>query len=193
MLLRSTLLTLALSLSALASPAPVRDGQLVLGQAGQRALDWSAGKLSQLGDKQGEVGVMTQWGWYDCGDPSDAIEISSIKVSPDPPKPGHNLTIEAAGTIKQLVDEGTYADVTVKLGLIKLLTKRFDVCEELDKADAELQCPIKPDTYSITQTVALPAEIPRAKFQVNARVFTQDEVPAACVDLWINFLVPDQH
>ena len=27
--------------------------------------------------------------------------------------------------------EGTYADVTVKLGLIKLLTKRFDVCDEL--------------------------------------------------------------
>lgn len=27
--------------------------------------------------------------------------------------------------------EGAYADVVVKLGLIKLLTKRFDVCEEL--------------------------------------------------------------
>jgi hypothetical protein len=26
--------------------------------------------------------------------------------------------------------EGAYADVTVKLGLIKLLQKRFDVCEE---------------------------------------------------------------
>jgi hypothetical protein len=28
------------------------------------------------------------------------------------------------------VQEGAYADVTVKLGLIKLLQKRFDVCEE---------------------------------------------------------------
>lgn len=26
--------------------------------------------------------------------------------------------------------EGAYADVTVKLGLIKLIQKRFDVCEE---------------------------------------------------------------
>lgn len=26
--------------------------------------------------------------------------------------------------------DGAYADVVVKLGLIKLLTKRFDVCEE---------------------------------------------------------------
>lgn len=29
------------------------------------------------------------------------------------------------------LQDGTYADVVVKLGLIKLLTKRFDVCEEL--------------------------------------------------------------
>jgi hypothetical protein len=52
-----------------------------------------------------------------------------------------------------------------------------------------------------------------AKFQVNAKVFTQKEEPAACIDLWsasflsrltaarrkltlagpVNFLVPDQH
>lgn len=85
------------------------------------------------------------------GEPGDALEIESIKVSPDPPKPGHKLTIEAKGKVHNLVDvrlllllssqvmmltssaaqEGTYADVTVKLGLIKLLTKRFDVCDEL--------------------------------------------------------------
>lgn len=29
-----------------------------------------------------------------------------------------------------LYQEGAYADVTVKLGLVKLLQKRFDVCEE---------------------------------------------------------------
>ncbi|GAA5849302.1 hypothetical protein JCM8547_006508 [Rhodosporidiobolus lusitaniae] len=189
MLLRSTLVLAALSALSLASPAPSAD-QFVLGGA-KKALSYGAGKLSQIGD-DGRVDAQTQWGWYDCGEPGDAIEMESIKVSPDPPRPGHNLTIEAAGKVNTLVDEGTYADITVKLGLIKLLTKRFDVCEELDKADAELQCPIKPNSYKITQTVALPAEIPRAKFQVSARVFTQEETPAACVDLWINFLVPDQ-
>ncbi|GAA6025280.1 hypothetical protein JCM10207_001281 [Rhodosporidiobolus poonsookiae] len=192
MLLRLATALAALSALTVASPAPRFDAnQLVLNDAGKKALDWSAGRLSQIGS-DGRVDAMTQWGWYDCGEPGDAIEIEDIKISPDPPKPGHNLTIEASGRVKELVDEGTYADVTVKLGLIKLLTKRFDVCEELDNAKAELSCPIKPDYYKITQVVALPAEIPRAKFQVSARVFTQEEVPAACVDLWINFLVPDK-
>lgn len=32
--------------------------------------------------------------------------------------------------LSHLLQWGAYADVTVKLGLIKLLQKRFDVCEE---------------------------------------------------------------
>ena len=67
MLFRSTLALAALSATALAAPAPAPlDSQVVLGQAGKAALDWSAGRLSRLGD-DGEVGAMTQWGWYDCG------------------------------------------------------------------------------------------------------------------------------
>jgi len=39
-----------------------------------------------------------------AGEPGDALEIESIKVSPDPPKPGHKLTIEAKGKVNNLVD-----------------------------------------------------------------------------------------
>jgi hypothetical protein len=65
----------------------------------------------------------------------------------------------------------------VKLGLIKLLQKRFDVCEEAcvhdnstsgmktnstlrRKNNATVQCPVEPGTYNVEQTVALPKEIP---------------------------------
>lgn len=78
-------------------------------------------------------------------------------------------------------------------------------------ANATLQCPITPDDYEIVQTVELPNEIPRgtdpssippmraaltgtappAKFIVDAKVFTQDDEPAACINLMINFLAPD--
>jgi hypothetical protein len=119
---------------------------------------------------------------YDTiGEPSDAVEIKSLEVDPDPPKPGHKLTIYASGTVKETIDvrqcsfclvlfllslptflllsrhfvipspalisyknvsdlwslfsrvrqEGAYADVVVKLGLVKILTRRFDICEEL--------------------------------------------------------------
>lgn len=155
----------------------------------QIALDWVAGTLSQIGDDSPHTA--TVWSWYDCGSPEDVIQIKSITLKPDPPQPGKNLTIYATGTTKSLISDGTYADVTVKLGLIKLLTKRFDVCEELAGANATLQCPIVPDEYAIVQEVELPAEIPRAKFIIDAQVFTQDDEPAACLNLMINFLLPD--
>jgi hypothetical protein len=80
----------------------------------------------------------------------DIIQIESIKVSPDPPKPGQDLTVTVKGAAIDVIEvmnslfclrrkvvegarqlkEGAYADVTVKLGLIKLVQKRFDVCEE---------------------------------------------------------------
>jgi hypothetical protein len=80
---------------------------------------------------------------------TDAIQIESINVSPDPPKPGQNLTVivEASAMeevkvrlhtkipyspdrIMSFFQEGAYADVVVKLGLIKLLHKQFDLCNE---------------------------------------------------------------
>lgn len=68
-------------------------------------------------------------------------------------------------------------DVTVKLGLIKLIHKQFDVCEEAcvssfalltsesdtarrRKSDVDIQCPVAKGPYNVSQTVALPKEIP---------------------------------
>jgi len=77
-----------------------------------------------------------------------------------------------------LLQEGAYVDVTVKLGLIKLLHKQFDVCEEAcvsspdclptpefnttrrRKSDVDIKCPIQEGPYNVSQTVALPREIP---------------------------------
>ncbi|KAF9240851.1 hypothetical protein BU15DRAFT_61182 [Melanogaster broomeanus] len=92
------------------------------------------------------------------GAPSDAIEVKSLSVSPDPPQAGEDLTVTVSATAFKTIEDGATADVVVKLGLIKLLTKSFDVCEEAREGD-----------YVVVQTVALPKEIPPAKFNVEVR------------------------
>jgi len=78
--------------------------------------------------------------------------------------------------------------VTVKLGLIKLLQKRFDLCEEAyvvlsflpygqltslrRNANATVQCPVEPGSYHVTHTVALPKEIPPGEL-VNPSLLEQ--------------------
>ena len=112
--------------------------------------------------------------------------------------------------------------MSVKIGLIKLLQKKFDLCEEAyvvlhllialylkllrRKANATVQCPVKPGSYHVEQTVALPKEIPPgklvkfisartitsyaprlAKFVVNVRGYSVEEEDLLCLDLKVDF------
>ncbi|WWD18444.1 phosphatidylglycerol/phosphatidylinositol transfer protein [Kwoniella shandongensis] len=158
------------------------------------ALSW-AGELVSGGKsggvvsaKDGEVRTMDSWSYVDCGLATDAVQIKSIKVSPDPPVPGKNLTVYVNADVLDVIEEGAYADVTVKLGLIKLLQKQFDVCEEARNNNATVQCPVQPGPYSVAQTVELPKEIPKAKFAVQVRGYTADEDDMLCLDLFVDFM-----
>ncbi|KAH9022959.1 ML domain-containing protein [Lactarius pseudohatsudake] len=151
----------------------------------------NAGLLStpqqQLVTNQG-VHATQGWRWEDCGSPTDSIQIDSITVSPDPPQPGQDLTVRVIASAQEQVEDGAYADVSVKLGLIKILQKQFDLCEEARNANATVQCPIEKGNYEVEQTVALPKEIPRAKFNVNVQAYTINDDDLFCVKLVVDFM-----
>ncbi|KAG6845773.1 Phosphatidylglycerol/phosphatidylinositol transfer protein [Tephrocybe sp. NHM501043] len=134
------------------------------------------------------VHINDKWSYTNCGSTTDPIQIESIEVSPDPPVPGKDLTVKVTGRATETIEEGAYADVTVKLGLIKLLQKQFDVCDEARKAKASVQCPVETGNYIVEHTVALPREIPRAKFTVNVQGYTADDDDMLCLDLHVDFI-----
>ncbi|KAG6381244.1 hypothetical protein JVT61DRAFT_5648 [Boletus reticuloceps] len=125
------------------------------------------------------VRLAEKWTYRDC----DKID----QISPDPPKPGHDLTVTVSATAVGTIEEGAYADVSVKLGRIKLLTKTFDVCEEARNANATVQCPVQEGDYEVSQTVALPGEIPPAKFNIDVKGYTHDDDDLLCLSLIVNF------
>ncbi|KAH8835697.1 ML domain-containing protein [Flagelloscypha sp. PMI_526] len=131
--------------------------------------------------------VSDAWSWENCGLPTDIIEVQSLEVSPDPPVPGQTLTVTATGVAKEVVEDGAQADVTVKLGLIKLIQKTFDICDEAAKANATIQCPIEAREHVVVQSVDLPKEIPQAKFLVNVQAYTVDDEDLLCLNLAIDF------
>ncbi|CDZ96745.1 vacuole protein [Phaffia rhodozyma] len=149
---------------------------------------WGAEAISGIG--RGKVNTFPEggWSWVDCGVAGDAVQVESINISPDPPVPGKNLTVSVKGVVIDPINEGSYADVLVKLGLIKLLQKRFDVCDEAENANATVQCPVSPGSYEVSQTVELPKEIPRAKFAIQVRGVTAEDKDMLCLDLFIDFL-----
>ncbi|EKM78708.1 hypothetical protein AGABI1DRAFT_114313 [Agaricus bisporus var. burnettii JB137-S8] len=134
------------------------------------------------------VTTFAGWGYENCGSPTDLVQIESIAISPDPPQPGKDLTVTVNGIATDVVQAGAYADVTVKLGLIKLLKKEFDVCEEAHNANLTIQCPVQPGSYEVRHTVALPKEIPPAKYKVEVEGYTADDDPLLCLKLTVDFM-----
>ncbi|CAE7136595.1 unnamed protein product [Rhizoctonia solani] len=138
-----------------------------------------------------EPHITNSWSYTDCGLPSDAVQIKSIKLSPDPPQIGKDLTITARGVVTQKIEDGAYADVTVKLGLVKLLHKQFDICEEARNNNVTVQCPVEPGEYEVVQTVQLPRETPRARFIIDVKGYTSDEAldsDLVCLQLKVDFI-----
>ncbi|KAI0721253.1 ML domain-containing protein [Cerioporus squamosus] len=138
-------------------------------------------------DEQVLLAEDKRWDWSDCGTDSHIVHIKSIEVSPDPPERGQDLTITVEGVADQKVEEGAYADVTVKAGVIRLLHKEFDICEEARNANASIQCPVEKGTHKVVQTVTLPKEIPPAQFKVEIRGFTETDDDLLCSNLMMDF------
>ncbi|KAI9598917.1 ML domain-containing protein [Syncephalis fuscata] len=154
----------------------------VLWQLGDNEDDGGSGLFSSvqpdLGKKYGES-------LYDCSDSSYILQIEDIQLNPDPPGRGQTLHINATGTFSEAVVEGSYAQVEVKYGFIKLINKKFDLCKEITQADVE--CPLGPGKITLERSIDLPKEIPPGKFHVKARVFSGDDTPIACLNAEIEF------
>ncbi|MEU9198140.1 ML domain-containing protein [Streptomyces hundungensis] len=140
---------------------------------------------------------MTGWSYADQSElgNTNPLQIESIVLTPDPPEPGKDLKAVITATVTNEIAEGAYADVTVKLGLIKMIQKQFDLFTELKNrsewtltADSGSGAPVTPGPVVLTFDGKLPREIPRAQFTVLVRAFTVDDDELATLDFKVNFM-----
>ncbi|PWY97105.1 hypothetical protein BCV70DRAFT_196063 [Testicularia cyperi] len=186
-ILALTLASLSLASQTLAWGCIGQDCAEAANQISFTAPDVTLDKASKVAASTWDGPGSGGWQWSSCGSGDEIVDVESITVSPDPPVPGRNLTVRAKGSIKDNVSDGTFADVVVKLGLIRLLARRFDVCEEARANNADLQCPLSPGSYELEHTVALPREIPPGKFNVQITGKNQDDSDLLCLNLAIQF------
>lgn len=118
----------------------------------------------------------------------DILTIEKVDLVPNPPKAyvihecngstcnptiielthgfsGQDLVIKASGTLAEAVEEGAYVALQVKYGLIRLISTKADLCEQVHNVDIE--CPIEKGDIIITKTVELPQEIPKVRRTVS--------------------------
>lgn len=71
---------------------------------------------------------------------------------------GKTLVISATGVLHDVVAQGAYVDIVVKYGVITLIKKTFDLCENAGQVD--LECPVDQGKLILEKSVDLPAAIP---------------------------------
>ncbi|ODA76211.1 hypothetical protein RJ55_08056 [Drechmeria coniospora] len=109
----------------------------------------------------------------------DIVVVDRVDLSPNPPSPGRALVIKASGTVKKTIEKGAYINVVVKLGLITLINKKLDLCEQL--GNVNLQCPVQPGKLDITKSVDLPGAIPPGKYNVRADAYNANGEKMTCL------------
>ncbi|MFE6055599.1 ML domain-containing protein [Kitasatospora sp. NPDC056446] len=139
---------------------------------------------------------MASWDYDNVGSPIDALQINRITVTPDPPTPGQTNVFTINAAAEEAIADGAYLDVTVKLGLIKLLTKRYDLFAELrGEGTLKLTCatsdgksPIPKGATTLTLTLDLPKETPRAKFAIDVQGYTVDDNELLALKVKVDFM-----
>ncbi|MFC8824933.1 ML domain-containing protein [Streptomyces sp. NPDC057137] len=131
---------------------------------------------------------MARWDYEDRGTPDDVFRIDSIAVNPDPPELAKDLLIKVTGQLSAVPDAETYVDVTVKLGLIKLVQKRQLLSELLAEWGATVPTKTGPFTLELSRKLA--KETPPAKFKIRLDGYTGADEEAFCLEFTVGFMKP---
>ncbi|KAI9888093.1 MAG: Phosphatidylglycerol/phosphatidylinositol transfer protein [Watsoniomyces obsoletus] len=118
----------------------------------------------------------------------DFLVIEHVNLNPNPPVPGQNLTIEAAGVFKKEVEKGAYVHLSVKYGLIRIVQTTADLCEQIENVhDDDFKCPIEPGESKLNKTIELPAQIPPGTYTVEADIFSKHDEHIVCLTAHVEF------
>jgi len=116
---------------------------------------------------------------------AELLIIEKVDLSPNPPRAGQPLLITALGQFKDIIEEGAYVQLSVKYGLVRLISMKTDLCEQVKNVD--LECPIPEGKQEIKKEVEMPKEIPPGKYTVLADVYTKDGRRVTCLTAQVQF------
>ncbi|KNE54123.1 hypothetical protein AMAG_00126 [Allomyces macrogynus ATCC 38327] len=117
---------------------------------------------------------------------SDLLDLEDLKLIPDPPRRGQKFVVEAKGTLKSTLEQGSTVHVVVKLGkFIQLLKQDMDMCKEIGQVGME--CPVQPGPIVIRSEFDLPREIPPGTFFITADVTDQEGAQVTCIQAQLTF------
>lgn len=110
-------------------------------------------------------------GWTSCGADTDAFQLYSVEISPNPPKRGAELRVRVRGWLREPIerDEQARLSYVVHYGGIELIREEGQpICEALKEDPILPQCPIPSKWWDYEYRVQVSSIVPMGTYSVEA-------------------------
>lgn len=111
--------------------------------------------------------------YVDDGSPDDTMHIEGVSWNRNPIRTGEKCEIRVSGRLKKPIGKGDIVQVNYKKGIVKLLTKQFDLLSTLE---GMLVTPPAEGRFETTFTVDVPQDLPIGKkIDVEVTAWTAED------------------
>ncbi|KAJ9076048.1 hypothetical protein DSO57_1031321 [Entomophthora muscae] len=111
---------------------------------------------------------------YDCGSPSDILQIKQVSMTPSRPQAGRALKLRIQGLLRGEVTFGAKVAITGKLRSMRILSVEKDLCRGSRMTKALISCPVKPPTFDFQYNTSIPFLTPRGHYTITATAVSQN-------------------
>ncbi|MEC3917455.1 ML domain-containing protein [Nocardia sp. CDC160] len=129
---------------------------------------------------------MSAWHYVDTSSLSDPIQIQSIVIAPDPPKPGSDLKATIVARADREIEPGAYLDVTVKFGVVQVLHRTYDLFDPMDWS-IDATAPLQKGDHTLGVVVRIPPTVAHTRCVVQIRGYTVNDEEMASLDVRLDF------
>jgi hypothetical protein len=101
-----------------------------------------------------------------CSSEDDAMNVTSVSLSPDPPAKGADLTVSIRGELFEPLNVGAYLVAKVKKGTITFPQIRFSACDYIVGG-----CPVAKNITEVNMLFQIPKYAPGGEYDVKAMLY----------------------
>jgi hypothetical protein len=113
-----------------------------------------------------------------AGGQGDHLHLQNVVITPDPPKKGQALTINATGSLDETITAGKVS-INIKWGAITVVSKTLDLCT----ISPQYHCPVPAGPFSVAQSADIPGSAPGGHYTGQVKVTDQSGSEVTCIDL----------